>query len=177
MSAKVTQCVTCGMNIHYATKKPKWCTKCKKLQPKTYKPSSKKRPPQQSKKEVQMKQTLNTIFPQATYIDNGYYSFMLSPKGAPLQLDRYYPDLQIAWEYDGQQHSTYNSYMHKTKAAFDYLQECDRMKNEYCKAMGIHLIRISHDKKISKSYILERLEAEGILGQLERQTYINKELG
>lgn len=176
MSNKVTQCVTCGMSIQYATKKPKWCTKCKRLQPKTYRTGKKKRPPTQSKKEVQMKQTLNQIFPNAIYIDNGYYSFLPSPKNAPLQLDRYYPDLKLAFEYDGEQHKSFNPYMHKTKAAFEYLQKCDKMKNEYCKALGIHLIRISHDKKITKEYILERLEAEGILKKLRTKTHIDEGL-
>jgi hypothetical protein len=121
-----------------------------------------------------MKLTLNSIFPNALYIDNGYYSFLLSPKKAPLQLDRYYPDLKIAFEYDGEQHKTYNPYMHKTQAAFAYLQECDRMKNEYCKALGIHLIRISHEKKITKQYILERLDAEGMLSKLRKKTHTDE---
>ena len=176
MGNKITYCVTCNISIHYATKKPKWCTKCKQQQPKTYRTGKKKRPPTQSKKEVQMKQILNTVFPKDVSIDNGYYSFLMSPKGAPLQLDRYYPDLKLAFEFDGAQHKSYNPYMHKTKAAFEYLQQCDRMKNEYCKALGIHLVRISHEKKITKAYIVERLEAEGILSNLRQQTYINEAL-
>lgn len=162
MGNKRTNCVDCGTVIQYATKKPKWCTKCKKKQPKVYKPSKKKSIPQQSKKELQMKQVLNQIFTEEVYIDNGYYSFLLSPKGAPLQLDRYYPELRLAFEYDGAQHAKFNPYMHKTQAAFEYLQKCDQLKNQYCKDLGIHLIRINHEKTITVDYILERLKAEGV---------------
>ena len=174
---KIAHCVDCGTTIQYSTKKPKWCAACKKKKPKYYRPSKRKAPPQQSKKELQMKAVLNQLFPHAIYIDNGYYSFLPSPKGAPLQLDRYYPELKLAFGYDGQQHASYNPYMHRSKAAFEYLQLCDRLKDEYCHRLGIRLIRIRHDKPITPQYILKRLEAEGILDELRRKTYINEQLG
>jgi hypothetical protein len=173
MSEKITTCIVCGMTIHYATKKPKWCTKCKKKQPKVYRPK-KKKVPNQSKQEVQMKKIFNSILPSATYIDNGYYSFLMSPKGSPLQLDRYYPELQLAIEVDGRQHKEYVSYIHKSKAQFHYLQQCDRMKDEYCQSLGIYLIRIQHNEKLTKAYIIRRLEKEGILHKLRTKTNVDE---
>lgn len=165
---KTTTCSVCGTSVNYATKKPKFCAKHRA--PKQYR--KKKSIPQVSKKELQMKQLLNQILPEAVYIDNGYYSFLLSPKKSPLQLDRYYPDLKLAFEFDGSQHSEYNPFMHSSQAAFQYLQECDALKDYLCKKLGIRLIRIKHDKKLTKAYLIERLRAESILEELKRKTEV-----
>lgn len=174
MTEKVTTCVECGVQVSYSTKKPKWCKKCKKKQPKTYKPS-KRTIPTRSKEEAQMQYALNLIFPEASYIDGGYYSFLPSPKGAPLQLDRYYPRLKLAFEYDGAQHTSFNPFIHKTQEAFNYLQECDRLKNELCEKHGIRLIRIRHDKKVTKGYLVGRLKEEGLLEEMKQRTHVSED--
>jgi hypothetical protein len=112
-------------------------------------------------KEYLMFTILDEIFTNEYYIRNGYYSFLISPKGEPMQLDIFYPDRKLAFEYDGRQHSEYNPYFHKTKKQFRYLQECDILKDKICKEMGITLIRISHDKKITKDLIIEKLKKSG----------------
>lgn len=101
---------------------------------------------------------LDTIMPGQYYIRNGYYSFLISPKGAPMQFDIYFPEFKLAWEYDGRQHSEYNEFMHKSKKAFRYLQQCDQIKNELCKELGITLIRIRFDKKLTADYLRVKLQ-------------------
>lgn len=118
--------------------------------------------------------TLNNILPEADYIDNGYYSWLHSPKGSPLQLDRYYPDLNIAFEYNGRQHYEFNPYMHKNRAAFEYLRKCDLAKRRECKERGVTLITIKYTKRITKEYLLNRLEQLDLLEYIKEQTLVKQ---
>jgi hypothetical protein len=123
-----------------------------------------------------MQKLLNDIFPEAEYIDNGYYSFLLSPKGSPMQFDRYYPDLKLAFEMNGRQHYTFNQYLHQTKEAFEYLQQCDRLKAKLAKKRGIHLVAIKYDRELSHGYLIRRLREEGILDELKKRTVVRDDL-
>lgn len=167
---KTTTCETCNSVIEYKTKKPKLCKKCKSGQPKFYKKP--KVPPQRSKKEAKMQYLLNSILPEAEYIDNGYYSWLLSPKNAPMQVDRLYPRLKIGFEFNGRQHYEYNPYMHQTEEAFQYLQKCDRLKKKLLKQLGYKLIVIKYDKKITKGYLVRRLEEEALMEYLKKKTKV-----
>lgn len=153
---KVTSCSKCGKDIKYTTKKPRICSVCRvKAKPKAAgtakKPAVyKKRPDNKNTQgELILFRALDELLKEHDYINHGYYSFLKSPKGHPLQLDRYYPDLKLGWEFDGKQHSEYNKYIHKSKKNFDYYKECDKLKEKYCKEKGITLIRIAWNYKIT----------------------------
>ena len=171
MTMKITTCEDCKATAQYKTKKPKLCAACRKKKPKFYRKP--KVPPQRSKKEAKMQYILNSILPEAEYIDNGYYSWLLSPKNAPMQIDRLYPRLKLGFEFNGRQHYEYNPYMHQTKEAFEYLQECDRRKNKLLKKLGYKLITIKYDKKITKGYLIRRLEEEGVMNEVKSKTLVN----
>lgn len=168
---KTATCVECNRSITYTTNKPKRCKSCKTDREKRF-ASYKRKAPSKSKKEGLMQQRLNKILPEADYIDNGYYSWLLSPKGAPLQLDRYYPDLKVAFEFNGRQHYEYNPYMHETEENFRYLQRCDIKKRRECKKRGVTLITIKYTKKITDDYLIKRLEQEGVISDIEQQTMV-----
>lgn len=121
-----------------------------------------------------MQEVLNEIMPDADYIDNGYYSWLLSPKDAPLQLDRFYPELNLAFEFNGRQHYEFNPYMHKNQEAFEYLQRCDRKKRRDCRRRGVKLITIKYTKKITKEYLIRRFKEEKILLDLKNKTTIRE---
>lgn len=146
-------CIKCGKAVTYKTKPPKWCKQCK---PK--KKGYKKKWTHKGSKEALMFKILNQVFPDEEYINNGYYSWLLSPRSAPMQLDRYYPKLKLAFEYMGSQHYEFNKYFHRTKDAFVYLQECDIIKRKICKDKGISLIEIRHDEDITIDLIKSKLE-------------------
>jgi hypothetical protein len=155
---KVTTCSACGKEIKYTTKKPKVCTVCrnakKAVKPAeskpAKKPSYKKKPDNKNTQgELILFRALDQLLVGHDYINHGYYSYLPSPKGYPLQLDRYYPDLKLAWEFDGKQHEEYNKYIHKSKKNFEYYKECDKLKEKNCKAKGITLIRIAWNYKIT----------------------------
>lgn len=100
---------------------------------------------------------LNEMIPNIPYIDNGYYSFLKSPKGYPMQLDRYYPRLHLAFEYNGKQHSIDSDYMFDSKDDFEYRKYCDKLKNKLCKELGITIIYIEYNEYISRELIVKKL--------------------
>lgn len=151
---KTTQCVLCGTLIEYTSRKPSRCAKCNKIKLE-----------QQGcartswTKESQMIKIMHELLPYEEYIVNGYYSWLVSPKGMPLQLDWYCPSLSLAIEVNGLQHTTFVKHFTKTKRDFNYLKECDALKVSACKAKGITLLVIPYDKVLSKSYFLEEIRA------------------
>lgn len=157
---KTTTCQECGKEVKYITKKPKKCMVCRTTNSKasgknktTKKKSggySKKPDNKNTQGELILFKALDPLLKGHKYINHGYYSFLLSPKGYPMQLDRYYPDLKLAWEFDGKQHSEYNKYIHRSKQNFEYYKQCDRLKEKQCREEDITLIRIAWNYKITE---------------------------
>ena len=87
------------------------------------------------------------------YINHGYYSFLKSPRGGNMQLDRYYPDLKLAFEFNGQNHYEYIPFIHKDKEEFEYYQECDALKKKICKELGITLVEIRYNYRIDEDSV------------------------
>jgi hypothetical protein len=122
--------------------------------------------------EELMFKVLDILLPGEYYIRNGYYSFLISPKGKPMQLDIYYPKLGLALEFNGKQHYRYSDYFFSNKKQFEYLKTCDKLKKDMCKKLGIKLIIIDYTKKITEDYIRMRLVKAGkrdILGDKKQQ--------
>lgn len=171
---KSTICNDCQTVVEYKTKKPKLCAKCHEERygkRKFYhepKGSIKK-----SKGEYFLAKILNSIFPEAQCIDGGYYSFLISPKGYPMQLDRYYPRLHIAFEYDGKQHDDDVEFFYRNAEQLAYQQECDKLKEELCYKNRITIIRISHKEYINNELIKDKLEAAGVLDFLKSKTVVH----
>lgn len=162
--SKITTCKKCGKKIAYKTKPPMKCAECKATKIKTpkakpIKPRAKARTKRRfpknknTKGELYLFAILNKILPTYAYINHGYYSMLTSPKGGQMQLDRYYPDLKLAFEYDGSQHDTYTPFIHKTMTNFTYMQQCDVLKDKLCKDLGITLIRVSYKHKVTDDAI------------------------
>lgn len=151
---KITYCVLCGTPIEYATKKPLRCQHCKdiKLSTRSTAPKTK------WKKETAMFSIMSELLPGVEYIVNGYYSWLISPKGKPMQLDWYSPEINLAVELNGQQHYQYTKYFHKTKREFEYLQQCDKIKETVCKARGITLLPVPYNSKVTHKMIIDILK-------------------
>lgn len=66
---------------------------------------------------------------------------MNSKKGYPLRFDFFISSLNLAIEYDGEQH--FNPNMHNSRKDFLYYVSCDRRKNIFCKKNNIRLIRLN----------------------------------
>lgn len=152
-----TNCTICGKLVTYTTRKPLKCTECKKPTPKPRKGGRFPRNKGTSG-ELLLFAILQRIIVGYPYINHGFYSILLSPKFQPLQLDRYYPGLNLAFEYDGKQHDEYIKYIHKSRKNFTYQQQCDKIKDKECKANGVTLIRIGHKDKITEKLLIEKIK-------------------
>jgi len=75
-----------------------------------------------------------------------------------LELDVYLPDLELAFEYQGQQH------FHPARAwggeeAVRGVQERDARKAELCAQQGVTLVAIDYTEPLSETYLRERVQA------------------
>ncbi len=96
-------------------------------------------------------------------------SFLKNPTtGQNLELDGYCKSLNLAFEYDGEQHSKYNPHFHKGGPnEFIYQVAKDDYKTKKCKLEGVDLIRIPH-------YIHPENLEEYIIRELKKINRLNK---
>jgi len=91
--------------------------------------------------------------------------------GKNLELDGYCPDIEtlkgigLAFEYDGEQHSKFNSHFHKNgHDEFIYQVKKDTWKDLKCKEKGVTLVRIPHFVAFTdlRRYIIHELERQKV---------------
>lgn len=102
-----------------------------------------------SKGEAMVSQVLQQM--QTHFIQQYTFDDCVSPKGNKLKYDfAVFKDNKISYliEYDGQQHFMYqDSNSWNTKEHYDRLMIHDEIKNQYCKAHNLNLIRIPYTIK------------------------------
>ena len=83
--------------------------------------------------------------------------------GRNLELDCSNDYLKLAVEYQGEQHTQYNSFMHRNKEAFWNQQYRDDMTRRLCKENGWTLIEVPHTLEINEieQYLRDELRAHG----------------
>ena len=171
--SKMTNCKDCGTELEYKTKKPDLCEKChiKKFGDRTpyKKPKS---IPTKSKGEFALNKTLNEMLPDAQSIDGGYYSFLKSPKGFPMQLDRYYPRLHLAFEFNGKQHEQDSAFFYTTEEQWQYQKDCDELKEKLCEQLSIKIIYVRHDEYVCKDLIVQKLQEANMLSFIQSKTNV-----
>lgn len=74
----------------------------------------------------------------------GRYDWLPNFNGNPMELDGYSEQLNLAFEYQGQQHYHFFKFFHGTKAKFLQRQKDDELKIELCLKRGVRLIEIPY---------------------------------
>ena len=128
--------------------------------------SVQRKPPQESKGEVECRRVLENIFkkpfPKARpdILKNPVTSDDSSQNN--LELDCYNKDLGLAVEYNGIQHYKYIPYFHKTKDSFHNQKYRDYMKRQMCERNGIYLIEVPYtvDVKDIRTFITNKLASD-----------------
>ena len=90
-----------------------------------------------------------------------------------MELDGYNSDVAIAFEYQGQQHSKFIEFFHKSHEEFELRIEDDKIKKELCFQNNILLISIDIEIPLQKlqEYIFNVIEQIVILNKMK----LNKE--
>jgi len=109
------------------------------------------------KNEEKLGLLLSEIFP------NQYIKKNDRRRIKPLELDYYIHNLNLAFEYDGEQHFKKEVCEEIFKSNFKEQQKRDRKKNHICRKKGIFLIRIKYDEPLNKTYIKRILKQNGYL--------------
>ncbi|HUS50117.1 MAG TPA: hypothetical protein VMZ91_08120 [Candidatus Paceibacterota bacterium] len=78
-----------------------------------------------------------------------------------LELDFWIHKLNLAFEYDGEQHFDRELCEDVFKSDFDALQKRDKKKNHLCRNKNITLIRIKYDEPLNKTHIKKKLKEAG----------------
>lgn len=106
---------------------------------------------------------LDKLYPGEITIDDKFHTFLRSPTtNRLLQLDRYYPQLKLAFEYDGAQHFISIDGWGGEKT-LRKVQRRDKEKDELCQGQGIQLVRIKYDERLSVKNIKNLLIQRGVL--------------
>ena len=124
-----------------------------------------------STSEILMKRLLDEIFPGEKVQDNERYDWLRSTiTNSKMELDRYYPDLKLAFEYDGEQHYSADAFYRiaqtrgqnvtkeQAQKEFDHYVKNDKIKKDICEKLGIKLIVISFDEELSEELIRSKLK-------------------
>lgn len=77
-----------------------------------------------------------------------------------LRIDVYIPQLKIGFEFDGEQHSTFNKFFHGTLDNFNKAKSLDWNKTYYCNTHGIELIRFKETPSdlVLIKYVTDRIQ-------------------
>lgn len=110
-----------------------------------------------TKGEMLMFTVLDGLIPYE-HVNHGYYSFLRTPRGGKMQLDRFYPALSLAFEYQGTPHDTFFPEIHGTYEEFLYYKECDELKKKLCRKHGITLVEVKYNHIISDESMKRDIE-------------------
>ncbi len=75
-----------------------------------------------------------------------------------LRLDFYIHRVSLGFEFDGIQHREFNNHFYETKADFIKAQNRDYRKSELCESMGIAIVRIADNEKLSFGLVKKKIE-------------------
>jgi len=121
------------------------------------------RVPRQSKGELECRQILEELFKPHKFpsVRPDWLRNPVTGGNLNLELDCYCKELNLAVEYDGQQHFRYIPYLHKNKEAFYNQQYRDYMKKNMCKQNGVILINVPYTEKNIKHFLINQLKKAG----------------
>lgn len=117
-----------------------------------------------SKGEAQCREFLENYFRKS--FPKARPDFMVNPVTGSkynLELDCYNSELNLAVEYNGEQHYKYIPFFHKNKEAFYNQKYRDELKRLRCKELGIKLIEVPYtEKNRIKDFLLTQLKTLGL---------------
>ena len=78
----------------------------------------------------------------------------MGDRGWPLELDGYCSELELTFEYQGQQHYDPDTYLNTLRpGAFEGLVERDRLNKTLCEAAGVQLVVVPYVVKDKGNFV------------------------
>lgn len=117
--------------------------------------------------EKLMKSFLDIILVGEQYIDNCRPEWLINDRtNKRMEIDRFYPELSLAFEYNGRQHYRFSEKYHKDENEFKEQQYRDLRKIHICQEKGIQLFVFGRKQlsKISISKLRDIITVMPILG-------------
>lgn len=106
-----------------------------------------------SKGAQELLRIIEQIFPNQSIVKE----FNLAEYGG-LFIDIFLPKLNIAFEFDGEQHFRFIQHFHGTRDNFLMARKRDLKKTDLCQERGITLVRVRFDEPLTKDHILSRID-------------------
>lgn len=122
---------------------------------------------------------IERTLPEFDMLFNYRPEWLIDKEGHPLELDIYLPDLDLAIEVQGEQHSRYVPFFHVSYEGFKQMKERDLFKKQVCTEVGIILLEV-HDQGDVDTIIggLDiRLDIDGVLARYENEVVRRRSLG
>lgn len=112
-------------------------------------------------RERLMKSQLDKLYPGEEYNDNIRPEWLINPPtGKRMELDRYYPRLELAFEYNGEQHyrpSFSKKNVRKEQKKVRAQQKRDEHKREICQQKGVKLIVFNRCDVLSLNFMKSKI--------------------
>lgn len=102
-------------------------------------------------REKELKVALDKIFPTELFMDNVRPKWLINPQsGRRLELDRYYPNRNLAFEYNGPQHYRVAPFFYGAEAEqkLKEQQQRDNIKRRLCSKQNIALVVFTCDQSL-----------------------------
>jgi len=116
--------------------------------------------------EYKLRQILDLLYPNCLYEDWARPPWLLNPKtGKRLEIDRFYPELGMAIEYNGEFHDKpvllgNGRTVEEEEQRLQEQQDRDLSKSKICKERGIKLVVIRHDDVLTLSNVKQLIERQ-----------------
>lgn len=114
----------------------------------------------ESKGEFKTRQIFEKIFGKQ-FVKQRPEWLKATSRSKSMELDGFNPELNLAFEYQGEQHYKYIPLFHKDLNAFEEQKVRDITKMEICKQKGITLLQIPYTKEGSEVFIINELKKLG----------------
>lgn len=108
---------------------------------------------QGSRGELELFILVKRIFTQSTIFRNFRPHWLYG-----LELDIWIPEESLAFEYQGQQHSTSIEHW-GGKEALEKTKERDMRKKKLCQANGVNLICVNYDDPLEETFVLKKIDS------------------
>ena len=123
------------------------------------------RPTNYVPREERVRSIVETLSAPLTWPKTRSLPWLVSHKGAPLELDLYNAQLRMAFECDGAHHRRFVRHFAKDREGFEAQKRRDQLKDALCRRYNVTLMRVPPRERLDDSrlvlFLMRRLKRAG----------------